>query len=52
MLRAYEIPRENRLPLLFLVESGGADLPRQADVFIPGGAMFRTSRARPPRACR
>jgi len=41
MLRAYEISLENRLPLLFLVESGGADLPRQADVFIPGGAMFR-----------
>jgi acetyl-CoA carboxylase carboxyltransferase component len=42
MLRAYEISLENRLPLLFLVESGGADLPRQADVFIPGGAMFRS----------
>jgi acyl-CoA carboxylase subunit beta len=42
MLRAYEISLENRLPLLFLVESGGADLPRQAEVFIPGGAMFRS----------
>ena len=41
MLRAYEISLENRLPLLFLVESGGADLPRQSEVFIPGGAMFR-----------
>jgi acetyl-CoA carboxylase carboxyltransferase component len=41
MLRAYEIAEENRLPLLFLVESGGADLPRQSEVFIPGGAMFR-----------
>src|SRR5262245_27474166 len=41
MLRAYEISLENRLPLLFLVESGGADLPRQAEVFLPGGAMFR-----------
>ena len=41
MLRAYEISLENRLPLVFLVESGGADLPRQAEVFIPGGAMFR-----------
>jgi acetyl-CoA carboxylase carboxyltransferase component len=41
MLRAYEISVENRLPLVFLVESGGADLPRQAEVFIPGGAMFR-----------
>jgi acyl-CoA carboxylase subunit beta len=41
MLRAYEISLENRLPLVFLVESGGADLPRQSEVFIPGGAMFR-----------
>jgi acetyl-CoA carboxylase carboxyltransferase component len=41
MLRAYEIAEENRLPLLFLVESGGADLPRQSEVFLPGGAMFR-----------
>ena len=52
MLRAYEISLENRLPLVFLVESGGADLPRQAEVFLPGGAMFRnltrTSAARVP----
>jgi acyl-CoA carboxylase subunit beta len=41
MLRAYEIAEQNRLPLLFLVESGGADLPRQSEVFLPGGAMFR-----------
>jgi acetyl-CoA carboxylase carboxyltransferase component len=41
MLRAYEISLENRLPLVFLVESGGADLPRQSEVFVPGGAMFR-----------
>jgi acetyl-CoA carboxylase carboxyltransferase component len=33
--------RENRLPLVNLVESGGADLPTQAEIFIPGGAMFR-----------
>ncbi len=39
--RAMEIARENRLPLLNLVESGGADLPTQAEIFIPGGAMFR-----------
>jgi acetyl-CoA carboxylase carboxyltransferase component len=39
--RAMEIVRQNRLPLLFLVESGGADLPTQAEIFIPGGAMFR-----------
>lgn len=41
MLRAYEISRANRLPLFFLVESGGIDLERQVDLFIPGGAMFR-----------
>jgi len=39
--RAMEIVRENRLPLIYLVESGGADLPTQAEIFIPGGAMFR-----------
>src|ERR1035437_7095230 len=41
MLRAYQISIENRLPLVYLVESGGADLPRQAEIFVPGGAMFR-----------
>ncbi len=41
MLRAYEIALANRLPLFFLVESGGADLERQVDIFLPGGAMFR-----------
>jgi acetyl-CoA carboxylase carboxyltransferase component len=41
MLRAYEIGLRNRLPLFFLVESGGADLERQVDIFVPGGAMFR-----------
>jgi acetyl-CoA carboxylase carboxyltransferase component len=40
-LRMHEIARVNRLPLIALVESGGADLPTQKDVFIPGGAVFR-----------
>ena len=40
-LRAMEIARENRLPLLNLTESGGADLPKQAEIFVPGGASFR-----------
>ncbi|MEV4743684.1 carboxyl transferase domain-containing protein [Streptomyces sp. NPDC049555] len=40
-LRANEISLANRLPLISLVESGGADLPSQKDVFIPGGALFR-----------
>lgn len=39
--RAIEICRTNRLPLFFLVESGGADLPKQAEIFVPGGALFR-----------
>ncbi|XP_020281316.1 methylcrotonoyl-CoA carboxylase beta chain, mitochondrial [Pseudomyrmex gracilis] len=32
-LRAQEIAEENRLPCLYLVDSGGANLPRQADAF-------------------
>ncbi|MEV6956225.1 carboxyl transferase domain-containing protein [Streptomyces sp. NPDC051183] len=40
-LRANEIARQNRLPCISLVESGGADLPSQKEIFIPGGAIFR-----------
>ena len=40
-LRAMQIARENRLPLINLVESGGADLPTQKEIFIPGGQIFR-----------
>ena len=40
-LRAQEIARRNRLPTISLTESGGADLPKQADIFVPGGATFR-----------
>ncbi|MCW5627081.1 MAG: methylcrotonoyl-CoA carboxylase, partial [Burkholderiales bacterium] len=32
-LRAQEIARQNRLPCLYLVDSGGANLPNQDDVF-------------------
>jgi 3-methylcrotonyl-CoA carboxylase beta subunit len=32
-LRAQEIALENRLPCVYMVDSGGAFLPRQADVF-------------------
>ncbi|MEE4462160.1 carboxyl transferase domain-containing protein, partial [Azotobacter chroococcum] len=32
-LRAQAIARENRLPCLYLVDSGGANLPRQDEVF-------------------
>jgi acetyl-CoA carboxylase carboxyltransferase component len=40
-LRALEIAAENRLPFVMLTESGGADLPHQSDIFIPGGQTFR-----------
>ncbi|TAM90119.1 MAG: acyl-CoA carboxylase subunit beta, partial [Jatrophihabitans sp.] len=40
-LRANEIAMQNRLPVIGLTESGGADLPTQKDIFIPGGQMFR-----------
>ena len=40
-LRALEIAKCNRLPVINLVESGGADLPTQAELFIPGGRVFR-----------
>ncbi|HEV3358829.1 MAG TPA: carboxyl transferase domain-containing protein [Pseudonocardiaceae bacterium] len=39
--RASEIAAQNRLPLVQLVESGGADLNSQGEIFIPGGRMFR-----------
>src|SRR6478752_1541654 len=32
-LRAQEVARENRLPCIYLVDSGGANLPHQIDVF-------------------
>jgi acyl-CoA carboxylase subunit beta len=39
--RANQIALENRLPVLYLVESGGADLTVQKEIFIPGGRQFR-----------
>ncbi|HRF95230.1 MAG TPA: carboxyl transferase domain-containing protein, partial [Aggregatilineales bacterium] len=39
-LRAQEIATTNRLPTVYLVESGGANLPHQADIFVPGGKGF------------
>jgi acetyl-CoA carboxylase carboxyltransferase component len=41
ILRANQVAFENRLPVISLVESGGADLPTQKEIFIPGGQMFR-----------
>ncbi len=40
-LRALEIAGQNRMPVMYLVESAGGDLPRQIDVFLPGGKTFR-----------
>ena len=41
MARFYEIIRQNRLPTIILNEAAGAELPRQADIFVPGGEQFR-----------
>ncbi len=35
------IARENRLPTIYLVESAGADLPFQSQIFNYGGSLFR-----------
>ena len=42
MLRALDICRENRLPMVYLVESGGADLPHQLQLYLGAGEVFRT----------
>jgi acyl-CoA carboxylase subunit beta len=39
--RAHDIALANRLPVISLIESGGADLPTQKEIFIPGGRTFR-----------
>jgi acyl-CoA carboxylase subunit beta len=39
-LRGNEIALRNRLPVVTMVESGGADLPSQAEIFVPGGQVF------------
>ncbi|TRO97056.1 acyl-CoA carboxylase subunit beta [Glycocaulis profundi] len=39
-LRGQEIAFENRLPLIHLVESGGANLLYQAEIFVEGGRSF------------
>ncbi|WP_340539016.1 acyl-CoA carboxylase subunit beta [Nocardioides sp. GXZ039] len=41
VFRAAQIAEENGLPTVSLVESGGADLPTQKEIFIPGGKLFR-----------
>jgi acetyl-CoA carboxylase carboxyltransferase component len=39
--RTMEICAQNRLPIINLTESGGADLPYQSEIFVPGGRGFR-----------
>ncbi|MDP3969393.1 MAG: acyl-CoA carboxylase subunit beta [Nocardioides sp.] len=41
IFRASQVAEENDLPTISLVESGGADLPTQKEIFIPGGKLFR-----------
>lgn len=41
-LRAQRIAEENHLPCIYLVDSGGANLPRQADVFADRDHFGRT----------
>ncbi len=40
-LRLNVIARENRLPTITFVESGGANLPEQAKIFNQGGSSFK-----------
>ncbi len=53
--RLSQIGEQNRLPSISLIESAGADLPRQSQVFVPGGQGFRDltrrSKARIPSVC-
>jgi acetyl-CoA carboxylase carboxyltransferase component len=39
--RASDIAQQNRLPVINLTESAGADLPEQAKIFVRGGRSFR-----------
>ena len=39
-LRAQELAHDNKLPLIALVESGGANLMYQAEIFVDGGRTF------------
>jgi acetyl-CoA carboxylase carboxyltransferase component len=53
--RTMEICAQNRLPIINMTESGGADLPHQSEIFVPGGRSFleitRRSRERIPTIC-
>ena len=54
-LRAQEIARENQLPCIYLVDSGGANLPNQAEIFPDKehfGRIFYNQATCPPWAFR
>ncbi len=54
-LRAQEIAEQNHLPCVYLVDSGGANLPNQDDVFPTATTSAASSTTRPtcrPRASR
>jgi geranyl-CoA carboxylase beta subunit len=40
VIRCHDIARENKLPMVNLIESAGANLLRQADIFVMGGRTF------------
>ena len=48
--RTMDICAQNRLPIINLTESGGADLPNQSKIFVPGGRGFRELTRRSRRA--
>ena len=54
-LRAQEIARDNKLPIVSLIESGGANLMYQSEIFVEGGRSFanqaRMSAAGIPQIC-
>lgn len=39
--RLAQVAEENRLPTISLIESAGADLTKQDQIFVPGGEAFR-----------
>lgn len=39
-LRLQEIAQQNRIPCIYAVDSGGAFLPLQSEIFLPGGRTF------------
>lgn len=54
-MRIGQVGVENNLPTVSLIESAGADLPNQSEIFVPGGASFRgitqRSKSRMPSVC-